>query len=105
MGYVRLVGEPSFSFQIPRLLCIVFLFVLFSFYFIGGGRVENNYKSLPNYIEKISLLQNAKDHQISTWGKLPIFHAKNSEKNVGSGTELSQLQVQWLIANLLKECK
>jgi hypothetical protein len=28
------------------------------------GGVEN--KSLPNYIEKLSLLENAKDHQIST---------------------------------------
>jgi hypothetical protein len=31
---------------------------------LTGGRVGN--KSLPNYIEKISLLKNSKGHQIST---------------------------------------
>jgi hypothetical protein len=30
----------------------------------GRGEVEN--KSIPNYTEKISLLKNAKGHQIST---------------------------------------
>jgi hypothetical protein len=64
MGYVRLVGERPFNFQMP---CWFFLhrfyFCIVFFLFYYGG-VEN--KSLPNYVEKLSLLENAKDHQIST---------------------------------------
>jgi hypothetical protein len=41
-------------------------------------------KSLPNYIEKLSLLENAKDHQISTWflGEITDISCKELSKKM-----------------------
>jgi hypothetical protein len=62
-------------------------------FFLWWRKSEVENESLPNYIEKLSLLKNAKiiRFQQDFWGELPIFHAKNCEKNAGSGTELSHL--------------
>lgn len=58
MDYVRLVGDRCYGFSLH---CFSFFIV---FVYSIGGVDENKY--LPNYIEKFSLLKNAKDHQIPT---------------------------------------